>query len=66
MCIELDLIEGNVLFVDGSKIRANAARGKNYTKAHYGEKLSGIDRNVEKLECQYEQSVSQEIYKRRK
>ena len=32
MCIELELIEGNILFVDGTKIRANAGRGKNYTK----------------------------------
>lgn len=32
MCIELDLIGGNVLFVDGTEIRANASRDKNYTK----------------------------------
>jgi transposase len=49
MCIELDLIEGNVLFVDGSKIRANASRGKNYTKEHYEDKLLAIDRDIDKL-----------------
>lgn len=32
MCIKLELIDGNVLFVDGTKIRANAGRDKNYTK----------------------------------
>jgi len=53
MCIKLELVEGNVLFVDGSKIRANAARGKNYTKEHYEEELSEIDRTIDRLfeEC---------------
>jgi len=32
MCIKLDLIVGNVLFVDGTKIRANAAWKKSYRK----------------------------------
>ena len=54
MCIELDLIEGNVLFVDGTKIRANAGRGRNYTKKEYERKLHGIDQNIDKLfeECE--------------
>jgi transposase len=71
MCIELDLIEGNVLFVDGSKIRANAARGKNYTKEHYEEKLSEIDRNIDKLfeECERidkEESTQDSLVKMKK
>ena len=28
MCIKLDLIAGNVLFVDGTKIRANASTSR--------------------------------------
>jgi transposase len=54
MCIELDLIEGNVLFVDGAKIRANAGRGRNYTKREYERKLLEIDQNIDKLfeECE--------------
>lgn len=32
MCMKLGLVEGNILFLDGTKIRANASRGKNYTK----------------------------------
>ena len=71
MCIELDLIEGNVLFVDGSKIRANAARGKNYTKEHYEEKLSEIDRSIDKLfeECERidkEESPQESLVKMKK
>ncbi len=54
MCIELDLIEGNVLFVDGTKIRANAARGRNYTKKEYDKKLLEIEENIDNLfeECE--------------
>lgn len=49
MCIELDLIEGNVLFVDGTKIRANAGRGRNYTRKEYERKLLEIDQNIDNL-----------------
>ncbi|MFQ5687074.1 MAG: transposase [Candidatus Scalindua sp.] len=71
MCIELDLIEGNVLFVDVSKIRANAARGANYTKEHYEDKLSEIGRNIDKLfeECERdeeEESTQESLVKMKK
>jgi len=54
MCIKLGLLEGNILFIDGTKIRANAARGKNYTKEQYEGKLKDIDIRIEKLleECE--------------
>ncbi len=54
MCIELDLIDGNVLFVDGTKIRANASRGKNHTRQYYEEQLGEIDKRIEELleECE--------------
>jgi transposase len=53
LCMELDLIEGNTLFVDGTKVRANANRGKNYSKRTYEEKLLVIDTQIEELlkEC---------------
>lgn len=49
MCIQLDLIAGNVLFVDGTKIRANAARGESHDRAYYEKLLLELDRRVEKL-----------------
>jgi transposase len=54
MCIKLDLLEGNVLFVDGTKIRANASRDKNYTKQHYKQQLSETDKRIDELleECE--------------
>jgi len=54
LCIKLDLIAGNVLFVDGTKIRANAARGKTHDRAHYEKMLGELDGRIEKLleECE--------------
>src|SRR4030043_2183918 len=54
MCLKLDLIAGNVLFVDGSKIRANASRGQTHDQAYYEQHLSEIDRRIEQLveECE--------------
>lgn len=53
MCIKLGLIEGNILFIDGTKVRANASRGKNYRKGQYESKLRDIDKRIEALleEC---------------
>jgi transposase len=53
MCMKLGLVEGNILFIDGTKIRANASRGKNYSKEQYEGKLKDIDIRIEKLleEC---------------
>ena len=54
LCIKLDLIAGNVLFVDGSKIRANASCSRTHEKVWYEEQLKDIDRRIEALlqECE--------------
>lgn len=54
MCLKLDLIAGNVLFVDGSKIRANASRGQTHDQGYYEQLLSEIDGRIEQLveECE--------------
>jgi transposase len=54
MCLKLNLIAGNVLFVDGAKIRANAARAKTHDQAYYEQHLLEIDRRIEQLveECE--------------
>ena len=56
MCMKLGLIAGNILFVDGTKIRANAARGQSHDRAYYERFLSELDRRVDKLleECERE------------
>lgn len=54
ICIELDLISGNALFVDGAKIRANASRSKTHDSAYYERLMSEIEGRVEQLleECE--------------
>jgi transposase len=49
LCITLDLIAGNVLFVDGTKIRANAGRGKSHGREWYEKRLKEIDSRIEQL-----------------
>jgi transposase len=54
MCLKLDLIAGNVLFVDGTKIRANAAWKESHTREWYEEQLSKVGQRIEGLlkECE--------------
>ncbi len=49
MCIKLELIAGNVLFVDGTKIRANAGRDSSHDRAYYEKLLTKIDGRIKHL-----------------
>jgi len=53
LCIKLDLIEGNTLFVDGSKIRANASIGHTWTPGKCERYLKEVDQHIESIlsEC---------------
>lgn len=63
LCIKLDLIDGNVLFVDGTKIRANAARAKSRDKAWYEKHLKDLDQRIEQLLDECESIDQQEQHK---
>ena len=54
VCMALDLIEGNTLFVDGSKIRGNASIGNSWTKEKCQRKLKKIDKRIAEIleECE--------------
>jgi len=58
MCIKLDLIEGNTLFVDGSKIRANASINQTWTAERCEKALKKIDLRIASIldECEREDS----------
>jgi hypothetical protein len=60
MCLKLGLIAGNVLFVDGTKIRADAARGKTYDRGGLEKRLADLDRRVEELLEESEREDQQE------
>lgn len=53
LCVKLGLIEGNTLFVDGSKIRANASINNSFTKERAERLLANIDKRIEQIltEC---------------
>ena len=49
MCIELKLIAGNVFFVDGTKIRANAGRDRTHDRFYYEKLLAKLDSRIKQL-----------------
>jgi len=70
LCIELGLIEGNTLFVDGSKVRANASIHKSWTSHKCTKHLEQIEariteilsecEQVDQTECDYASLVKME------
>jgi transposase len=53
LCLKLDVIGGNTLFVDGSKFRANAGNNQSWTAEQCEEHLRQIDQRIEAIldEC---------------
>lgn len=49
LCMRLGLIDGNVLFVDGSKIRANASLDNSWSKERCEKYLEKLDEKIEEL-----------------
>jgi transposase len=55
LCLNLGLIEGNVLFVDSTKLRANAGKGNLHKKQWYEDELRELDQRIRRLLNQCEQ-----------
>jgi len=49
MCVKLKLIEGNTLFVDGTKIRANAGKKNVWSTDRCERALKGIEHRINKI-----------------
>ena len=49
ICLDLDLIEGNVLFTDGSKFRANASINHTRSKGHCEKSLKKMHEQIDQL-----------------
>lgn len=60
LCIKLGLIEGNTLFVDGSKIRANAGIKHTWTKERCEKALKKVDKRIESILMECEKVDTQE------
>jgi len=60
LCIRLGLIEGNTLFIDGSKMRANASMRNNWTERRCQKFLKNIDKRIKDILSECEAADDQE------
>ena len=60
LCVKLGLIEGNILFVDGTKIRGNASIKNTWTKEKCEKHLKKIDKRIEAILLKCDTIDSQE------
>jgi transposase len=60
LCLKLKLIEGNVLFVDSTKVRANAGKAHQHSRNWYKKQLKALDRRIEGLLAECESIDDQE------
>ena len=65
MCLKLGLIDGNILFVDGTKLRANASMKNTWNQKRIDETLAKVDKRIEaiireseEIDCQDEKDES--------
>lgn len=49
MCMKMDLIDGNMLFIDGSKFRANASINKTYDKERAEETIKKAEQHIDEM-----------------
>jgi len=49
ICIDLNLIDGNILFLDGARLRANASIDRSWTVRKCQDALAELDQRVEQL-----------------
>jgi transposase len=68
MCLKLDLVEGNTLFVDGSKIRANAGKRQTRSKKTWEKYRGHIEKKIDELleECEKIDAAEQESLVKKK
>ena len=55
LCLKLDLIDGNTLFVDSTKVRANAGKTHQHLKSWYKQQLNQVDQRISHIltECEH-------------
>jgi len=60
VCLKLGLVEGNTLFVDGTKVRANASMKHTWTAERCKKSLKDLDQRIDELFGQCEAADQQE------
>lgn len=66
VCLKLGLIEGNTLFVDGTKLRANASLANTWTVERCEQALKKIDKRIELILKEREDTDRRKRTSRRK
>jgi transposase len=61
MCMRLGLIDGNILFIDGTKIRANASMKHTWNAQRCEETLKVVDKRIEAIMAECERSDADDI-----
>ncbi len=61
LCIKLGVIEGNILFVDGTKMRANAGIENTRNEETYKENLGKLNNQINKLLKEWERADKSEV-----
>jgi len=54
MCVKMDLVEGNTLFFDGSKLRANASLEHNLSPETLEKELSKVEQHIDDMMAEAE------------
>ena len=60
LCVKLNLIDGNILFVDGTKMQADASHKQTHDKKYYEKKLEKIDQRINDIIAGSEKIDAQE------
>ena len=60
LCVKLGLIEGNTLFLDGSKFRANASKSNTWDEERCRKSLEIAEKNIERIMEEAEQIDEEE------
>ncbi len=60
LCIKLNVIDGNILFLDGSKFRANAGISKTWTKERCKEYIEKINKHIDEIVEESEKTDKEE------
>jgi transposase len=62
LCLKLGLVQGNILFVDSTKIWANAGKAHHHKKKWYQKQLKKVDQRIGRLLAACEQVDQQEAH----
>lgn len=61
LCLRLGLIQGNILFIDGTKLRANASLTHHHDKKWYQQQLKKVDQRISQLLADCERCDQEEL-----